>query len=416
MDMVKIEDWLATIPSPHTRKSYTYGIKKFEKYFENGIETIIGSEDAGKIIDKYYAWLKNQGTPQNSCRNLVNAPIQFLKYFKTEVNYRNRGMYKTVLTTRDHLLSISEIQEMAKVADLREQILLEVFLMGLRIGDVSKLKWKKFDVNTEPPVEIRIHTHKEDVVAHTFISEEFQVLLKKYLNGLEKNNEFLFQSNRKGNLSPKRINQILKELADRAQIKTHGLFRWHIGRKLFMRTCTELGINSWSIKMMCGKSVSADISTYISGTKLKANFIEASKILRLFPKTTLLAEDKMNNLENALRAVEEENAVSKTRIDMLQKDFTALKKTVEQLYPKRSTRFILNEKGELEEFTEAFATPSEYLESKKKFKKEILLGNKSKKEREKMSNAVFFVDRTGKMTQEEFESEVQKLKKKKNSE
>ena len=101
---------------------------------------------------------------------------------------------------------------------------------------------------------------------------------------------------------------------------------------------------------------------------------------------------------------------------MLQKDFTSLKEIVEKLYPKRSTRFILNEKGELEEFTEAFATASEYLESKRKFKKEILLGNKSKKERERMSNAVFFVDRTGKMTQEEFESEVLKLKNKKNSE
>jgi site-specific recombinase XerD len=36
-------------------------------------------------------------------------------------------------------------------------------------------------------------------------------------------------SNRKmANLSAKRLNQILKDLAERAGIKTHRLFRWHI--------------------------------------------------------------------------------------------------------------------------------------------------------------------------------------------
>ena len=70
--------------------------------------------------------------------------------------------------------------------------------------------------------------------------------------------------------------------------------------------------------MMCGKSVSADILTYISGTKLRADFIEASKILRLFPKTTIHAEDEIKNSKNALRHVEKENSVFKTRIDYLQ--------------------------------------------------------------------------------------------------
>jgi len=245
MDMKLIEDWLDTIPSKHTRKTYIAGVKKFEEFYGKGIETLIGSQDAGKTIEKFYAWLKNEGTPQNTCRNLVNSPIQFLKYFKTEVNYRkNLGIYKTVLTTRDHMLNIAEVQEMAKVADLREQILLEVFILGLRVGDVSKLKWRTFDVNAEAPVKIMIHTEKEAVVAETYVSEEFQGLLEKYLQRIDKDNEFLFQSNRRGFLSPKRINQILKDLADRAGIKTHGLFRWHIGRKLFLRTCAELGINT----------------------------------------------------------------------------------------------------------------------------------------------------------------------------
>jgi len=287
LDMAKVKDWLEGIPSPHTRKSYKNGIKKFEEFYGKGIETLIGSKDAGRVIEKYYAWLKDRGHPQNSCRNYINAPIQFLRYFDTEVKYRKSlGMYKTVVTTRDHRITIHEVQEMAKVADLREQVLLEVFLLGLRIGDVALLEWKKFDVSGETPIPIMIHTRKEDVVARTFISQEFKDLFDKYLETIDRSNVSLFQSSRRGHLSAKRIGAIFKDLGKRAGIKSHGLFRWHIGRKLFLRTCAELGINQWNAKMMCGKSVSKDIETYINGVELKNDFLKVSNVLRLRPKET----------------------------------------------------------------------------------------------------------------------------------
>ena len=282
--MAKVRDWLDGIPSAHTRKSYKNGIKKFEEFYGKGIETLVKSDNAGRTIEKFYAWLKEKGYSQNTCRNLVNAPIQFLKYFGTEVKYRKSlGMYKTVVTTRDHRVTIHEVQEMAKVADLREQVLLEVFLLGLRIGDVALLEWKTFDVSGEPPIPIMIHTRKEDVVARTFISQEFKDLFDKYLETIDRSNEFLFQSSRRGHLSAKRIDAIFKDLGKRAGLKSHGLFRWHIGRKLFLRTCAELGVNQWNAKIMCGKSVSKDIETYINGVQLKNDFLKVSNVLRLRP-------------------------------------------------------------------------------------------------------------------------------------
>jgi len=107
MDMGKVEDWLSVIPSKYTRKSYKHGILKFEEFYQKGIETLIKSEESGKTIEKYYVWLKEKGYLQNSCRNLVNAPIQFLKYFHTTVEYRKKlGIYRSVRTTRDHRLTI----------------------------------------------------------------------------------------------------------------------------------------------------------------------------------------------------------------------------------------------------------------------------------------------------------------------
>jgi hypothetical protein len=59
--MSKVSDWLSAIPSPNTRKSYRNGLKKFEEYYKDGIETLIGSENAGKVIEKLYVWLKDRG-------------------------------------------------------------------------------------------------------------------------------------------------------------------------------------------------------------------------------------------------------------------------------------------------------------------------------------------------------------------
>ena len=283
MDMGKMEDFLSTILSPQTRKSYKHGIKKCEEFLGGPIESLLGSAEAGKKIEKFFVWLKSNGYTQNSARNMVNGPIQYLKYFDTQVKYRKSlGMYKTEMTTRDHLLTIAEVQEMASVADLKEQVILGLLLLGLRVGDACRLEWKWFDVqDQEAPVALDIRTHKEGITAHTFISQELKDLLAKYLPVLDKNNKYLLQSPRKQHLDEDTLNAILKELAKRALINVRGQLHWHCGRKLFMRTCAENGINQWNAKLMCGKAVEQSIETYINNVQLKGDFRKISNILRL---------------------------------------------------------------------------------------------------------------------------------------
>ena len=91
----------------------------------------------------------------------------------------------------------------------------------------------------------------------------------------------------------KRIDAIFKDLGKRAEMKSHGLFRWLIGRKLFLRTCAELGVNQWNAKIMYGKSVSKDIETYINGVQMKNDFLKVSNVLRLRPAK----EKAIGNLE-----------------------------------------------------------------------------------------------------------------------
>jgi integrase len=294
MDMEKIAEFLSTIQSPLTRKSYVAGIRILETYLNKPIESLIGTEDQGRTIEKFYVHLKNKGYTQNSCRNLVNGVIQFLKFFKVPVTYKKSlGIYRTELTTRDKIVTIAEVRQMAEVASLKEMIVLEVYLLGLRVYDACRLKKDLFDISKEAPIPLEILTHKEGIIARTYISQEFKDLLVKYLPLLKKDNPYLFQSARRAFVDEDSLNKTLKTLAVRAGIDTKGL-HWHTGRKLFLRTSAELGITSWNAMMMVGKSVDKSIETYINHVQLKEDFLRISEVLRL-KKTN--GNGKVANLE-----------------------------------------------------------------------------------------------------------------------
>jgi integrase len=284
MDMQKVESWLSGIPSKHTQKNYRHSIVKFEAWYKKPVETLIGSEDASKVMEQFFCYLKEKHC-QNTARNQTNGVIQFLKSQNTEIKLRKAlNIYKTVLTIRDHPLSIAEVQSMAKTADIREQLLLKIGLLGLRVGDASLLEWKTFDIQGEPPIEIIIPCKKEDTIATTYIDAELKEILDQFMNTIDKKNPYLFQSKRNsGNLSEKRLDAILKELFERAGLKTQKILRWHCFRKLVLRTCAELGINQWASKIFVGKSVPSDIMTYIQGANLKEDFIKLSNVLKLKP-------------------------------------------------------------------------------------------------------------------------------------
>lgn len=320
MNMEQVEVWLEAIPSKQTKKSYRQALKKFEGWYKQPVESLIGNpETATKAVERFFCWMK-ENQCQNSARSTTNAILQYLKAHKTEIKLRKAlNVYHTVATIRDHQLSIAEVQAMAKVADLREQLVCKIGLLGLRVGDASELFWRTFDVQGETPIEIEIPCHKEDTIARTFIDSELKEILDQYLNTIDKENPYLFQSKRQGNLSVHRLDEIMKQLFERAGLKTQKILRWHCFRKLTMRTSAELGLNQWSAKILVGKSVPADIMTYISGLNLKEDYNKLSNVLKL--KSNGNGNGKVSKLEELVLELEKENAQLKQRIEILQKNF-----------------------------------------------------------------------------------------------
>lgn len=327
MDMTKVNDWLETVTSPSTRKSYINGIKTFEKFYLDGVNNLIGSKDAGRSIEKFYVWLKENGYSQNTARVKVNAAIQFLKYFDTPVKYRKSlGIYRSEIAT-DHILQVNEVQRMYSVANLKEKIILQVFLLGLRAGDASRLEWKLFNVlDQEAPIPIITRTRKEGINCYTFISQELKELLTTYIPRIDKSNKYLLQTKRNGYMNEETLNWTIKNLADRSNLKSKANLHWHLGRKLVMRTCAQLGINQWTCKMLVGKSIPKDIEAYINGIQLKEDFVKLHDALCL--RSDRVSEES-KDLREALRKVEDENSTFRIRVDELQKHIAEIKGKLE---------------------------------------------------------------------------------------
>jgi len=294
----KVEDFLVLIPSTQSQKNYRIAIRKFEVWFGRPITSLLNEQSTtlSRVLERYYVELKKKHK-QNTCRFYVNGVTQYFKFHGKDIQFRRGlGVNNAEVTTRDHPLTIGELQEMADLANLKEKIILEVLLLGLRVGDACRLEWSWFDVlNKEDAVEIVIRTRKEGVNAHTFVSEEFREYLSKYLPTLDKNNLYLLQSARIEHMSEDSLNWTLQELAKRANIKPRGQLHWHCGRKLVMRTATSLGINQWSANMLVGKAVEKDISTYIQGVSLTKDFLKLNQVFHL--KKTGNGSHEIVNLE-----------------------------------------------------------------------------------------------------------------------
>jgi len=277
-----MEKYLESLVSPNTRKSYRNSLLSFEKWYQKPLKNLLDESDPVKTVELYFVAIK-QKYCQNTARSKTNPVIQWLKYNNFDVKLRKGlGIYRSEITTRDHVLTIDQARLMWKISDLDGKILIKTWLLGLRISDACRLKWNDLDLQPQKkPIEVQILTRKEGIVAHCFIDSEFQELLKKYIPTLDQSNDFLFQSARQERLSEKQLLRRLQKLAKKVGLNTTKRFGWHIARKLFLRKAVELGLNQWSAKMMTGKAVERSVATYIVGTDLTKDAQKMSNVLRM---------------------------------------------------------------------------------------------------------------------------------------
>jgi hypothetical protein len=286
---------------------------------------------------------------------------------------------QTVISTGDFVLMPEHVRAMFHTArDLRSKLLVSMGNdLGWRINDVLGIQRDELpNLEQETPIVWTRITAKEKQVAKTCLSQTTVTLLKEYLT-LPSKNPFLFGSNGKNHIDEETVNSRLRDLARESNIEIgNSKLTWHCFRDMMISQAKNLSIDPDVIKIMVGKSVNKAMLPYLTGIDVKTAFLKLQKVLGI----TIIIEEsetnikKIESLENALRQVENENVISKTRIDMLQKDVEKLNKMMDGLYhvvgiyPQTVEHNLFNKKTKkMETWTETVNTPEEREASLKRF-------------------------------------------------
>jgi len=344
-----------SIPNKNTRKEYRNGLQRFSAWFGKNPDDILQMrrEDLKtteifqrkrfeRELEKFHAYLKEQGLSTNSARTLCLGLRQFFRYFEVPIILRRGSVVgKAVLTDKTYPLTIEGIRKMYAVADLKQRVILSLAKdLALRIKDFRNIKRADLpDLDREPPIPFDVMTGKEEVLAKAHLSAETVELLKVYLPTIkDKANPYLFPSNGKRAIDADTIGWNIKDLARKAGIiiPKGKRLTFHAFRKLFISTGKNLNIDGDIVKALCGKSVDRSILTYMTTVLWREAFskiTDALKIQQITNKNHAKLEEleernkKLEEqismlwqvLDSTMKALEEKDEIRKQKMDSIRK-------------------------------------------------------------------------------------------------
>ncbi|MDH5634492.1 MAG: tyrosine-type recombinase/integrase [Candidatus Bathyarchaeota archaeon] len=331
-------DYIFESKSKNTAKTYKNALKNFAIWYKGefsakALSQILGERKQSlegttvkerrkfeRIIEKWHRSQTENGISVNTARSRYVAVVQFFKYFDLDlkVSIIPSEVRKSVISERDYPLTVEELRQMYKVADLRGRtILLMAKDLGLRLSDFRMLKAEDLpSLDREPPILFRVETHKEHVQTKGYLSAETIQILKTYLSTLKKRKKlslFLWPSNGSHPLDEDSFGVWLKKLAEKAGIKTgNQRMTFHCFRRLLMRAAIETGVGLTAAKLMVGKAVAKSDETYIAKAKLDEAFKKLSKYLNVTG-----VEEEKKPLQDLIVQQEKEISNLRKRMDVV---------------------------------------------------------------------------------------------------
>lgn len=148
-------------------------------------------------------------------------------------------------------LKIEDIRKLIEYGDAREKVIISLlYSSGIRVGELCRVRIRDIDGDS---IKIRGKGNKERIV---YIDEATKRLVDGYTASRRDSSPFLLHSNKQGGLGVCRVQQLVKELGDRAQLDTP--ITPHILRHSFATHLLQKGMNLRYIQTLLGH---ADIST-----------------------------------------------------------------------------------------------------------------------------------------------------------
>jgi hypothetical protein len=220
-----------------------------------------------------------KGYATNTVRAEVSTVRAFCRDNATTLILARRKIAKAKSAKGEHEFTRDELSKMFYVADVRGKAVLSTAIsLGFSIEDFSELKRDFIEnfVNKslsekrdfigfsyergKTGAESRSHLTPESVNS---LSAWFQYIdAKRAEKGLEKS-EWVWCNGNGGHLNEQTLNDIIKDLVQKANIQTTGKVKFHLLRKYVMGAVHRAGFSSWETKRLVGKEIPTSDDTYL---------------------------------------------------------------------------------------------------------------------------------------------------------
>jgi len=348
-----VSNWLAEKRSKATRETYPYKLRIFLDYFG------ITPEQLLKLTPKQTRTLalrfqnEQPDMPNNTVLSHLTAAGSFLDFHDKPIRWK-RARVKPRPDVSSHVYSNGDLSKMFQVGDVKDKAMLSLATsLGWEISGFVKLKRKTVQDLIERAKENGDHFIYFKNIRQKTGALRLGVLNPLAIEWLDKwlktSSSHKKQKREKVNpvsdiflLTDRGIQNRLKILAIRADIKTTGRVRFHNIRKWVMSGLSRCGFNEWQTKFVLGKAIPLADSTYLQTLEFEVKerypkaydeYLnlenETSKDLK---KKTIEIESENKRLSNRVKQLESKD----NEIEELKKQYASLEKKVLAMLEKQS--------------------------------------------------------------------------------
>ena len=316
------------------------GMLKFLEFLGKDLEAVMReynqakdkaewARDMGLKLVQFYHALENEGYKVNTARTWTISVRAFFRDNAVSLKVRRGAIPRPVPASGEHKFVQAELQKVFFYADTFDKALLSLGVsIGFSTGDFLDLKRSSIEnlvnwaiENEEDFPYFDYHRGKTKTPGRAFIMPEAIRCLKTYLDTTVSNaDDKLFD------LSGDALNDHLRGMVEAAGIKTRGNVKWHLLRK-FLFSGLLKAMDLMSAKLILGKSVSADLLTYLIQTEetLRDRFKKAYPYIRLVENGDRLNKaEKELEMYKAVLAKMVREALKEISPDMKDEDVLAL--------------------------------------------------------------------------------------------
>ena len=259
------------------KRDYGDYLKKWYDELTHGLELNVLNRKTGKrelVFRKY---------KHNTARNMVFNVARFLRATCTQIIFETKIAKAVESTKTEHEFTIEQLKHLYTTGDVFERAVLQLAVnVGLRIEDFCDLERETFEraieavkEGAETPYTVKVETGKKKIVAYCQITKNTLDTLETYLKTKHKTKWLFTQNGSDNQVTQRVVNRLIERLWKRAypqhKAEVKNIF-FHLFRKYLITIMLKQKIPMTTIKLIVGKTIKTDISTYIQSRNLAEEF------------------------------------------------------------------------------------------------------------------------------------------------